>query len=151
MAYLATVTIKEFDIGGRRRVSVRVVETDAAAASEWSLTASATNTVTVNGKAQAIGRVYQLPYSGDIRDIMVQWVSGAGGATVMPRWGKVTAWVDGTLNEILVTSPTAAFHHITGPYPYNFHTVTPTMFGNSKCSGGAVNVVHTQFVIDEVR
>lgn len=151
MAYSAAVTIQESDIGGRRRVSVRVVETDAAAASEWSLTASATNTITVNGRALAVGKSYSLPPSGDIRDIMAKWVSGAGGATIAPRFGKITGWTDSTLDEILIISPTAAFHHITGPYPYNFHSTTPTMFGNSVCSGGTVNVVQTQFVIDEVR
>lgn len=150
MAYTATVTIVEQRVNRRNRIRIRVVETEAATGSAWSTTASASNPVTVNGNALAVGDSYKLPATGDIRDLICDLVGGTG-TTIQPRLGKAASWSDGTLNEVLTTGPATGYEHAAGPVPYT-HDAPFALHGASQANNAAADhTIHTQLTIDEVR
>lgn len=131
MAYTATITSEVTWHGGRRRLHLRVVETECAAASAWS---------------------FSMPFvSGMLRSLKAQRVSGTS-TTIQPRLGRAAGWTDSTMDELVRTSSAAGFHHETSSEMLAFGApgATPELHGNSQVNAGADNTVHTEIIIDEV-
>lgn len=131
MAYTATVTSTVTHHGNRRRLHLRVVETECAVGSAWS---------------------FAMPFtSGVLRSLKATLVSGAG-ATIQPRLGRAAAWADFTMGELVRTSAAAAFHHESTEDMLAFCEPdgSPMLHGNSQVNAGTNNVVETELVIDEV-
>ena len=155
MAYAAAVTwrIEGSPKSGARTLHIRVVETDAAAASAWSTSnAVPVAGVTVTNIADVLEDVPMFR-RGEIISTLVDLVSGTG-TTVAPRAGRVAAWADSTQNQVYVISTAADFHHYSTPVPFALTTPTstaaPVLPGASVVDAGTDNVVHTELLIREI-
>ena len=150
MAYAALVTWR-LDVlpTGLRRLHLRVVESDVAAASQWDTFGTGTG-VTVqdeNGVASPV----PMFRSGDVR-LKALKVSGDA-TTISPRGGRASGDCTGTMDEGYAVAAAASFHHEPTPTFCVFAPPSgakPGLFGRSVPDAGTNNVVHTELVIDEV-
>lgn len=135
MAYAAVVTgSTKLLADGRRLVTLLIEETEAAAASEYTIT---------NGSG------IDLPRSGKICHVQAYKVSGSA-ATIQPRWGQASGWSDDTSDAIDGLDTAAAYHSEGVELPYTLApTGTPTIYGRSTVNAGADNVVRTRITILE--
>lgn len=134
MAYAFTVTSTIRRQKDRRAILIiKIAETGASNTDTW-------NTSSI---------LSALPRSGKIT-YQAQLVSGAG-ATIQPRFGKVTGWSDDTIDDIDGSGLAAAYVSEGTGLNYRFSPgQTATLFGQSKVSSGSDNVITTLLTIEEV-
>lgn len=130
MAYSATVTVSPLTISGRRHYVVNIVETEAAAASEYNIPS------------------YVIPQHGKVVSVKATLVSGSA-ASINPTGGLATGWAASTQNA-LWTGPGAAAHvAFAPPTVTGFFNQSTGLWVKSTVNAGADNVVHTQIMIVE--
>lgn len=127
MAYGKTITRKDKTISGVRYAIYTVVETDAAAASEFKIDAFPFFVATL------------VKYK-------VTHVSGTG-ATVNPTLGKSTGWTADTQDDIGTNTTTAA--HIDDETHLSFDLPVSEIFVKSTVNAGTDNVIHTTMIFAE--
>lgn len=129
MAYAATILSRRTTVErGRRHVTVTVRETEAATASEF----------TIPG----------LPPKGKIVSYKATKVAGTG-ATINPRLGLATGFMDNTQNHLATNSTTAA--HINDQVQLRYQTVDEAgeLFVNSNVDAAADNTIDTEIMVAE--
>lgn len=145
MAYAYSISVYRVPVaGGGRRWSIRIVETGVSNGDEWQLS-SAQAAVSDLGCPPA-RETLMIPEVGVIRDFKCEHRSGTG-TTVQPRLGARALWSDGTVDEILTTSPAAAWHHYSAAVLYALHG--GQLRGESGVDAGSDNEVVTSFVLEE--
>lgn len=130
MAYSASVSVTTKVISGRRHFIVDVVETEAAAASEYSVPS------------------YDLPTVGKVVQHKSTLISGTG-TTINPKAGLSTGWSASTQAALYANSVAAAHVNIAPTTVSGHFTQSGGMFVQSVVNAGADNVIHTQIVIVE--
>lgn len=157
MAYQAIITWRQEVKGpGVRRLTLRIVETDAAAGSAWTtLHAAGTNIVQpgINPELDTRGgTVIPMPPSFTIRNWKQRLISGAG-TTIRGMIGcplTPGAFTDDTMDLLYHTDAAAVFIHEAGISTVAFppDRATRHLSGMSRVSAGTDNVIHTIIVLD---
>jgi hypothetical protein len=155
LAYAAVVTwdVERYPLSGGKEgfavYTIKVVETDAAAGSEWNTVHTAgTNTVT-NGTSGITGSL-NIPKRGTVLCVQATLISGSG-ATIDPVAGKAAGFTTSGQNLIFANGTAAANVYEISParYTYDPGVTSSRLYGRSTVSAGADNVIHTLIVIVE--
>ena len=128
-AFTATATPQSTVLGEQRQVVVTIVEADAAAASEWSVT---------------------LPWRlGTIVSYKATLATGTStGTTINPALGRATGWTASTQDDIATNDTTAA--HINDQTHLGFQlSAGNVLYGVSTVDAGTDNDITTEIVIVE--
>lgn len=129
MAYAATVAVSyKGAVNGRETFLVTITETEAAAASEWSVTG--------------------LPDIGTITHYQATLTAGSG-ATINPILGKAASFSADTQNHIATNTNTAVHINDGARTPYTLQGGAGTIYGRSTVNAGADNSISTLFVVVE--
>lgn len=132
MAYSATVTSHRYLSNDRKLYhTFKIVEAEAQATSEWSITVPKVGTIVL--------------FQADI-------TSGTG-TTIQSKVGKATGWSASTVDAISQQAVAAAYLYDTTQIPYSLHGTTDanqgTMYGRSVVNAGTDNAITTVIVICE--
>jgi hypothetical protein len=127
---------------------IKVVETDAANASEWSTVHAAGNTVT--NATSGITGTLNIPKRGTVLCMQSTLVSGTG-TEILPAFGKSTGFSLTGQSLIAVASAASLNVYEIAParYTYDPGVTVSRLFGLSSVDAGTDNVIHTLIVIAE--
>ena len=126
MAYAAAVAIVKGSDGGRNHWAVTITETEAAAASEWS--------------------VPGLDLRVTIKSYKVTITAGTG-VTVNPILGSAAAFTANTQTHIATNTSTAI--HINDQTELRCNLATATLYGRSTVNAAADNTIVTEIMLVE--
>lgn len=139
MAYAAAVTVNELSPqAGRRTFEIVVLETEAAAASEWNTAGTGSSTLTGSITAGNLPRVIT------IVSRKVSITSGTA-ATVAPIWARATGAVAAGAADYLDGFSAAAYIDDIERVPRRL--TTGNIYGRSTVNAGSDNAIRTELIV----
>jgi len=128
MAYAGTSSVVFKTISGRRHAIITCSETEAAAASEWSI---------------ALGHPIWT-----LKSYKATLTAGTA-ASINPRLGRAASFVVSTQDHIATQGTTAAHIKNATAVPVVLSSTTPTLYVRSTVNAGADNSISTEIVLVE--